>query len=39
LASDEIGYAFGKMSLAGFIDGCSTREFEDSLLLAAGACG
>jgi aminoglycoside phosphotransferase (APT) family kinase protein len=34
LAPGEIGYAFGKMSLAAFIDGCSTREFEESLALA-----
>lgn len=37
LAPDEIGYAFGKMSLAAFIDGCSTREFEQSLTVAARA--
>lgn len=34
LAPDEIGYAFGKMSLAAFIDGCSARDFEQSLALA-----
>jgi hypothetical protein len=34
LAPGEIGYAFGKMSLAAFIDGCSTRDFEESLALA-----
>lgn len=37
LAPDEIGYAFGKMSLAAFIDGCSTQDFEQSLALASGA--
>jgi hypothetical protein len=31
LAPGEIGYAFGKMSLAAFIDGCSARDFEQSL--------
>jgi aminoglycoside phosphotransferase (APT) family kinase protein len=34
LAPGEIGYAFGKMSLAAFIDGCSARDFEQSLALA-----
>jgi hypothetical protein len=34
LAPDEIGYAFGKMVLAAFIDGCSTQDFEESLALA-----
>jgi len=34
LAPREIGYAFGKMSLAAFIDGCSARDFEQSLALA-----
>jgi aminoglycoside phosphotransferase (APT) family kinase protein len=34
LAPGEIGYAFGKMSLAAFIDGCSVRDFEQSLALA-----
>jgi hypothetical protein len=39
LAPGEIGYAFGKMSLAAFIDGCSTRDFEESLALARQAVG
>jgi hypothetical protein len=34
LAPGEIGYAFGKMSLAAFIDGCSAQDFEESLALA-----
>ena len=34
MAPGEIGYAFGKMSLAAFIDGCSGRDFEQSLVLA-----
>jgi len=37
LAPGEIGYAFGKMSLAAFIDGCSTRDFEEVLALARQA--
>jgi thiamine kinase-like enzyme len=37
LAPGEIGYAFGKMSLAAFIDGCSTREFKKVLALARQA--
>lgn len=37
LAPDEIGYAFGKMSLAAFIDGCSSPDFERSLAAAARA--
>lgn len=35
LAPSEIGYAFGKMSLAAFIDGCSTRDFGESLALVS----
>ena len=34
LAPDKIGYAFGKMSLAAFLDGCSARDFAQSLALA-----
>jgi aminoglycoside phosphotransferase (APT) family kinase protein len=34
LAPGEIGYAFGKMSLAAFIDECSAQDFEQSLALA-----
>ena len=34
LAPDEIGYAFGKMSLAAFLDGCSARGFAQTLVLA-----
>ncbi len=34
LAPDEIGYSFGKMSLAAFLDGCSARDFGDTLALA-----
>lgn len=37
LAPGEIGYAFGKMSLAAFMDGCSARDFEESLALARQA--
>lgn len=34
LAPGEIGYAFGKMSLAAFIRGCATRDFEEAMALA-----
>jgi hypothetical protein len=34
LAPDEINYAFGKISLAAFLDGCSVRDFDESLALA-----
>lgn len=34
LAPDEIACAFGKMSLAAFLDGCSVRDFAQSLALA-----
>ena len=34
LAPSEIGYAFGKMSLAAFIDGCAAPDFEQALALA-----
>jgi len=37
LAPGEIGYAFGKMSLAAFVDGCSSRDFEEVLTLARQA--
>jgi hypothetical protein len=37
LAPDEIGRAFGKMSLAAFVDGSSTASFEQSLTLARSA--
>ena len=37
LAPAEIGYLFGKMSLAAFIDGCSAPDFEESLALASQA--
>lgn len=37
LALGEIVRAFGKMSLAAFIDGCSRRDFEESLALARQA--
>ncbi len=34
LAPSEIGYAFGKMSLAAFMDGCRARDFDQTLALA-----
>jgi aminoglycoside phosphotransferase (APT) family kinase protein len=34
LAPREIGHAFGKMSLAAFIDGCAAPDFEQALALA-----
>ena len=34
LAPGEIGYAFGKMSLAAFVEGCSTGDFEEALAVA-----
>ncbi|MFI4934361.1 MAG: phosphotransferase [Caulobacterales bacterium] len=37
LASGEIGYAFGKMSLAAFVDGCSAPDFDQALELARPA--
>lgn len=37
LRPEEIGYAFGKMSLAAFVDGCSSHEFKESLALAREA--
>jgi hypothetical protein len=37
LAPDEIDYAFGKMSLAAFLDGCSVRYFDELLALARQA--
>jgi aminoglycoside phosphotransferase (APT) family kinase protein len=37
LSPNEIGYAFGKMSLAAFVDGCSTGDFEEVLALARQA--
>jgi hypothetical protein len=37
LAPDEIGTAFGKMSLAAFIDGCSANDFANTLALASQA--
>jgi aminoglycoside phosphotransferase (APT) family kinase protein len=37
LAPAEIGYLFGKMSLAAFISGCSAPDFEETLTLASQA--
>jgi hypothetical protein len=36
-ASDEIGHAFGKMSLRAFLDGCAAPDFEAALTLARSA--